>query len=443
MTADSTKYPRVLVVNGASLRLESGTGLTMSHLFAGWPKDRIAQIYSESAPPDPNICPRCRRVSAEDVPLDRIARKVFRQNLDRVFGAPSVGLPAGMGATSTLGKPASNKLRNIVSAWADLLSYRLPPKLWTWIEEFRPQVVYSSLGSIRQMRLVLKISRRYDLPIVAHIMDDWPSTHFKSSLWTRLPRSIMLSRLKAVFRASPLGMTIGDAMAEEYHERYGIPFEGFMNCVDIPTECPPPPERAPGEPLRFAYIGGMHFNRWKSLREIGQVLVKLRAKGLSAVLDIYAPKDHIEQYGPALREVDSISIQENFRTEDLPAALLRSDVMVHVESFDEHSRNYFRLSLSTKVPLYLATGRPILCYGPEEINTCRYLQTCKSGFVIGSPDPTALKDAIWQLSSRIELRHDFGQRAWEQARARHDEKAVCLRFRSLLAEVVDSAQPTS
>jgi len=440
MKVQSNDYPRVLVVNGVSIRPESASGVTMCHLFAGWPTDRIAQIYGEVEPPDPAICPNCRRMSLADVPLDRVVRKMFGRKLDSVFGPPSKGLPPGIGATSTVGKPPPrNKLRNVSSAWADLLRYRITRDSWAWIEEFRPQVLYSALGSIRMMRLVLRISRRFGLPIVPHIMDDWPSTHYGSTIYTRLPRRIMLSRLRAVFRRSPAGMTISDAMAAEFRQRYGIRFEGFMNCVDIPAECPPPPARAAGEPLRFAFIGGLHYSRWQSLCQIGRALVGLRANGLAAVLDIYAPQDDIAQYGPALREVSSIRVQGNFRTEELPDALLRSDVLVHVESFDEIARRYFRLSLSTKVPLYLASGRPILCYGPEDINTCRYLQTCQSGFVVGAQDEAALTDAIRQLGADAALRRDLGRRAWEQARARHDEHVVCERFRGLLAEAGEAA----
>jgi glycosyltransferase involved in cell wall biosynthesis len=250
----------------------------------------------------------------------------------------------------------------------------------------------------------------------------------------------MHSRLKAVFKRSPLGMTISDAMAEEYQQLFGLRFMSIMNCTDIPAECPPPPERATGEPLRFAFIGGLHNNRWQSLCEIGKSLIEMRAKGLSAVLDIYAPKADILQYGVALREVDSLYIQEDFLTDELPAALLRSDILVHVESFDEDSRLFFRLSLSTKVPFYLSMGRPILCYGPAEINTCRYLQDSQAGLVVGSQDQAALGEAIWQLGSRDELRRDLGRRAWEQASRQHDEKTVCERFRSLLAEAADSAK---
>ncbi|MCC6126722.1 MAG: hypothetical protein IT426_17305 [Pirellulales bacterium] len=437
---DALPYPRVLIVNGASLGPDSAAGLTMSHLFAGWPRERIAQIYGEPNPPDPGICPRCRRISAEDVPADRLARKLFRRNLDRVFGVPSAGLPPGIGATSTLGQPPPrNRLRNIASAWADLLAYRLSADFWAWIEEFQPQVLYGMLGSIRAMRLTLRIARRFDLPIVPHIMDDWPATHYRSSIATSPSRQVMLSRLRAVFRRSPLGLTISDAMAEEYRRRYGIRFEGFMNCVDIAPQCPPPPERGPEEPLRFAFIGGLHYNRWQSLCDIGRVLIELRAEGFSAILDIYAPKRDIDQYGPALRELDCIRIRENFRTDELPAALSRSDAMVHVESFDDIARQYFRISLSTKVPLYLAAGRPILAYGPGEINTCRYLAACNAGFVVGSRDPAALRAAIRQLCSSADLRRECGRRAWEQARLRHDEKIVRERFRGLLLEAAERA----
>lgn len=37
-------YPRVLIV-GQAFNLSAGGGITLSNLFAGWPKDRMATIH--------------------------------------------------------------------------------------------------------------------------------------------------------------------------------------------------------------------------------------------------------------------------------------------------------------------------------------------------------------------------------------------------------------
>ena len=38
-------YPRALVINGDALNQGLGTGTTVANLFAGWPPDKLAQIY--------------------------------------------------------------------------------------------------------------------------------------------------------------------------------------------------------------------------------------------------------------------------------------------------------------------------------------------------------------------------------------------------------------
>ena len=51
-------------------------------------------------------------------------------------------------------------------------------------------------------------------------------------------------------------------------------------------------------------------------------------------------------------------------------------MLVHVESFDNKSRQLTKLSISTKIPEYLATGKPIIAIGPREVASLEYLKDC-------------------------------------------------------------------
>ena len=61
--------------------------------------------------------------------------------------------------------------------------------------------------------------------------------------------------------------------------------------------------------------------------------------------------------------------------------LQQADFLLHVESFDEDDINFFKYSLSTKIPEYLSVGRPIICYGPKNVGTVEYLNNRKLGIV--------------------------------------------------------------
>ncbi len=438
MTGDSLNYPRVLLIDGFAIGSPSASGVTLANLYQGWPNDRIAQVYGDIVAPDPAICPRSWKISWADVPVDRFMRKLLAGREDQILGKRTSGLPAGIGGKKRSKRSGNGKLRSIASAWADLLPFSLPAAFWNWIADFRPQLIYSQLSNIRLMNLVLAVSRRFSLPIVPHFMDDWATTHYRSSVFSRPPRRILLCRLGEIIRRSPLGMTISDAMAQEYQRRYGIPFTSFMNCVQTPRQCPPLPKHSENCPLKFVYVGGLHLNRHQALEELGRAITVLRGEGFNIEAEVYAPADDISHFGTALEATGAIRVAGSLRPEEVTAVLLDADVVVHVESFDESTRQYVRYSLSTKIPQYMATGRPILAYGPDEAASCKYVKDRGCGLVVGRQDFKELLSAARQLSQSHDVRESLGRRGWENAVQRHSTAKVREQFRIVINEALQS-----
>lgn len=56
------------------------------------------------------------------------------------------------------------------------------------------------------------------------------------------------------------------------------------------------------------------------------------------------------------------------------AAFDDADAFVHVEAFDKENRDRVRYSVSTKIIESLASGRPLLAYGPEDVTSMAYLR---------------------------------------------------------------------
>ncbi|GAB3957775.1 hypothetical protein GCM10027614_73890 [Micromonospora vulcania] len=80
-------------------------------------------------------------------------------------------------------------------------------------------------------------------------------------------------------------------------------------------------------------------------------------------------------------------------SDEVPAALRSADVLVHIESFDQEIRRYTRYSVSTKIPQYLASGRPIFGYGPAEVASMNHIQEANAGVIVGTNDAAALAAA--------------------------------------------------
>jgi glycosyltransferase involved in cell wall biosynthesis len=182
------------------------------------------------------------------------------------------------------------------------------------------------------------------------------------------------------------------------------------------------------------------------LADIGRALLRFSAQkadtSVHANLIIYAPqRDLCPEVMADLREIPSIIIAGSLLADQVMPELSRADVLVHVESFGAAAREYTRLSISTKIPQYMASGRAILAYGPSEVASCAYITETGAGLVVGDRNPDVLDVAIKKLTLDTQLRADLGRRGWERARSHHNSELERDRFRQTLARAASSPTP--
>jgi hypothetical protein len=108
-----------------------------------------------------------------------------------------------------------------------------------------------------------------------------------------------------------------------------------------------------------------------------------------------------------------------------------ADILLHVESDDEFSKSITRLSISTKIPEYLAVGRPVLAFGPSEVASMRLLKENKIGLVVDSNESDKsilknLKELFYNKNYRITL----AKRGYNYVLENFDNKKVTFNFNS-------------
>lgn len=437
------KYPRVLVVNGEPFSQDSATGQTMCSLFKGWPRTRLACLYTSRQDPDRTVCEHYWRLPFSS--LRCISNLMGEPVLTEKAETASAGDSAPVSAKSNRNNESAvyrytKWLKRYLSAQTirnirDVDIYRIPAQILKEMDAFRPQVVYSMLGGNPFLQLVIDITGRHSIPVVPHFMDDWPTTLYRSSPFRFLLRSTMSRRLNTVLNRSPKRMVIGDAMAQEYAARYGGEFLPFMNAVepDILKQPVIPPK--PRQKVRLVYIGGLHLNRWRSLRDIASALEQLRKEGLEVEGLVYSqPRFAAEanklNIPPVMRFVGALAPSE------IPTVLRDADIVLHVESFLPKYRKYTRYSVSTKIPECMASSRPILAYGPEELASIGYVRASGCGLAVGRQEHGNLVASLRELVASSELRERLGSRGHLVASKRHNAALQREHFRSVLRSVI-------
>lgn len=428
-------YPRVLVINVQPFNRLTATGITLGNLFRDWPRDRLAQIHQYVMPPDPAFPVRARLMTPEDLRLPKVIRRALGGTAAPAPQVGGGGASAGgsVGGKAALRRALPGSLRSELFQLLHLPGYRLSGSLTDWVEAFRPDVIYTWLEDIAIARLAAGLSQRCGTAIVPHFLDDWPSTRYRDSPFRWVLRPALASAVRAVLSRSGACFAIGDTMAAEYERRYGRHFIPLMNCIEPERihEDEPPSRQG----VRFVYTGHLHLDRPRALNEIAAALAAAAAaENTSAELLVYAPADDLGPLGPALNQGAVLRLAGSVPREQVPAMHRDADCLVHVESFSRKTAEYARLSLSTKIPEYMAAGRPILAYGPEELASLRYLRQCGCGVVVSEREPAALCEALRPLLASPELRRRLGARGRQVARQRHNAAVERERLRRTLAE---------
>jgi glycosyltransferase involved in cell wall biosynthesis len=414
--------PRVLVVTSDDITAASGTGITLRNLFGEWPEEAIAQVHLSEKVQSPGT--ERLRYPPEAFPIDRLARQLLAHYRPALAdGAPKIAaVPLPADATQAARRHAS--LRAILD-----LSPMLPSRaVDRFIKRFSPDVVYSLLGSVRVTRLAVAVSRRYDVPLVPHFMDDWPATLYSAGELHGVARKRLGKHLERALARSPLALCISDAMCEEFQVRYGLPCHTFVNPVEISA---PAPRLTGGSALELLYVGGLHLGRWDSLLLVGRALARV---GTRAHLTVYAPPSDIDGAVIPRELAGVVRVGGTLEPTEVQARLRDADAFVHVESFDESASRYTRLSLSTKVPQYLAAGRPILAVGPEPLASMHVVRASGGGLVVTDPTIEAAEHAIRLLASDPGLRKAMGARG--RAYATENFSAAVVRQRLARALMV-------
>jgi hypothetical protein len=377
------RFPKVLVVASDSMDGATGTGVTLRNLFRDWPSDHLAQLHLTGGETGQAV--NRIRLPAHAVPVDWALRRAMNARRPAfAVGAPSIAaVPLGEEASKSAKRHAD------VRALLDLSPVVRSSGVTRGVAKFAPDVIYSLLGSDRVIRIARRVARRAAVPLVPHFMDDWPSTLYSSGELGGLARSVTMRHLSGALAESPVALCISAEMAKEYSTRFSVPCEWFVNPVEGTVAVTPPT----GGPLDMVYVGGLHLGRWQVIEGVARSLMRSAA---DCTLTVHAPQRDLDmvEVPPLLAAV--LRLGGELTPVNVPARLAAAHVLLHVESFDESTRRYTRLSLSTKVPQYLAAGRPVLAVGPADQASMQVVNVSGGG-VVSDLDPNGLDAAVSEL----------------------------------------------
>jgi glycosyltransferase involved in cell wall biosynthesis len=382
------KYRKLLIITGFNLSDNTATDITLRSIFEEWPKTKLLILtFTKSEKPfaptqiiQENLFYKIRRFSQH-----LLLTKNTSNNRNLVPGSII------RDKKNTLN--IKQKIFAIGAAYADLFYIYPLNEVDTVIKEFNPDAIYSILGSIRIIRFVNKCSKRYRVPIIPHFMDDWISTLYTGSIWLMYPRRVLLKHLYYLLNFSNFGFCISPKMCEEYKLKFKIDFYPLMHLIDSRRIKFSSGHNQQKE-VTFCYLGGLHLNRWKSLKTLSEVLEDIQLSvSRKMKIKIFTSSSDVEKYSS---EFIANNVEFNSFVDQKSAyeIMQKVDYLIHVESFEDAIIQYTRLSISTKIPEYLASGTPIIAIGPVNVASMEYLHQYGCAYISNTLDKKELMKTL-------------------------------------------------
>lgn len=375
-------FPRVLILDMTCLGSSSATGQLKKTLFTGWPEGRLAQVFAA--------------------------------------GHGRFGLYRSIALPAVLDDPSD------------------PVEAIDWCRSFDPDVVYFRPHDHPRYfhEFALRAIDALGVPLCTHLMDDWPARAGargggrSDRLTRRLPRLLERSALR---------LSICEAMSRAFEARYGLRFQAIANGVEPAVwqalDGERATRRAPTEPLLTRYVGGLADDMGvRSLMDVAEVVDKLHEE-IGVRLEIHTTRTWKAKADAVFGRSRGVSVHEaGISEEGYRKLLIGCHLLFIAYNFDARSIAYVRYSMANKMPECLASGVPVLAYGPMAIATIAYLVEHGVAEVVTTRDPALLETALRRFTGDPDYGRTLGARGRAFAFEHHPAKAVRERLHAVLSE---------
>ena len=364
-------FPRILIINSQSCYNDNATGITMRSILSCLPQDRILELYRFE--PQQRVAVSydflSLQIPPKSMPLNYIIRMITGHDNYRECNEQK-GTEAGGENVVSFKDILSSSVKAVVES-SEIIA---PKSFLKTVDDFKPEIVYSLGGDFNTLKWVDYFSRRYSIPIVMHYMDNWRETAYTQDsrlFWLNRKLQKQLYNLE---NRMTVGMTISQYMADAYSTKYGHKYCALMHTVSPFSMSP-----IEHDCIHLVYAGGLHLNRYKTLLTISNAI-----SGMQDIkLFIYTSKHNRETFSGEFKASNTFfmnSVPHNRITEVYENA----DILLHVESFNEKIIEFTKYSLSTKIPEYLISGKPIICYAPDCIASYKCIVNSRAGIGVSS-----------------------------------------------------------
>lgn len=402
---------KILIINNQPMDALNNSGITIKSIFNNYPKEKLFEIsLANSSIGSKSLKERSYVLSKKYHPC------YYLMNLNTFEHVNTYTKKTGQ--QNSRQSIIKSKIKKILISYFDYSLLFPPFEIIAALDDFKPDYIYTLSGSIISLKTATYFAKRYDIKIVPHFMDNWIDTLYKDSKLQFLCRKKLLKLVENMYKYVDNGLVISEKMAREYTQRFKKNHYPLMHTIEKHIDFNDK-DIVEKNHYKIVYAGGLHLNRWSTVLKICNVLDCINENtNLSFSLDIYTSAENRNLY-EYLFDNTCAMFHDFVQPEQLLEIYYNSDYLLHIESFDQNVQEFIRLSLSTKIPEYMSTGKNIILCAPKDTAVFQYIDNNKVGFAFDSGEVN------WKqfLNTIIDIdkRKEYSKNAIKLAKEKHSE----------------------
>ena len=427
--------PKVLAISLSTWRSDSGIH-TQTDLFKFWDPDKVAQIYLKSDLPNTPVCNTFFQISENAVIHSVLSRKPVGRRVTNGGEADQRAVAAEQQMYAKAHKKKSWMMtvaREIV--W--MLGKWKTQELDAFVRDFDADVyfvpIYPVVYTAKIQQYILK---KFPKPYVCYLADDnYSYMACGRNPWAYLHRFMLRRVVRQLAENCDEMFTITKTEAVDTDTLFGTHSIVLTKGIDYSKLTYA--EKTINRPIQMVYTGNLLIGRASSLVAISRALANINKDGMKIVLDIYSPTV-LDEKTMAVLNANGCHYRGAVPKSEVADIQRTADIVVFVESLEEEHRYAARLSFSTKLTDYFASGKCIFAIGDKAIAPIEYLTENDAAIIC--TDYAAVEGKLREIIAEPELISAYGRKSFECGKRNHEQSLVKHTFVDTLCRAAEKGK---
>ncbi len=355
---------KILIISQETWTTQNNGGNVLSNLFEGFDAE-FAQIYCSPGLPNNNVCKKYYQVT-DMMMLKKMIGKQNKIGEQYVFS----NFP-----NSDQEKIAEDEKENkfysffkrhhwlifdIAREFVWKISNWKNKSLEQFVTDFNPDLIFAPCyGSHYMLAMTRHVATLSKANIISYISDDsYSLRQFRWSPLFWIYRFSLRNALRKTFAQYSLTYTMTEEQQNELTKSLNAKMKILRKGAVIAKALNEAKEIH--SPLQVVYAGNLYCGRSNTLEKIVEVFKAINKNNVEIELKIYTNSIITKELKEALHDGRSSFLNSAISQTQLKEIYTKSDIVLHVESFNIKDRLTTRLSFSTKIVDCLGSGCAVM-----------------------------------------------------------------------------------